>query len=317
MQQVVLFDKLHNHIHVAENNSPMSHANLSGLAAFHTIAIHGSFRKAALELGVSASALSHAMRLLEEQLGVRLLHRTTRHVSLTEAGQALLEQLEPALLGIQAALDGINDFRTSPRGTLRLTVPPDAARFLLAPKLSGFFSQYPDINVELISDDNLQDIVAGRFDAGIRCEETLPQDMIALPLGGQQQFVVVASPAYCAMHGIPASPQELGTHECICWRFPNGEMYRWEFEHDGEPFAVGVQGRLTANDPNLMLEAARQGLGLAYLLRQHVDEGLQRGTLVQVLAEYCPAGSGFFLYYSSRKQMSASLRAFIDYWRES
>lgn len=317
MRQTLLFDNLHNRIHVAENNSSMNQSNLSGLAAFHTIATHRSFRKAALELGVSASALSHTLRTLEEQLGVRLLHRTTRSVSLTEAGQTLLEQLQPALLGIQTALDMINDFRSSPRGTLRLTVPPDAARFLLAPKLAGFFAQYPDIKVELISDDNLQDIVANRFDAGIRCEESLPQDMIALPLGGQQQFVAVAAPAYCARRGIPASPQELSEHECICWRFPNGEMYRWEFEQDGEPLAVGVQGQLTANDPNLMLEAARQGLGLAYLLRQHVEEDLQRGTLVQVLAEYCPAGSGFFLYYPSRKQMSASLRAFIDYWRNN
>ncbi|WP_211248858.1 LysR family transcriptional regulator [Thiothrix lacustris] len=315
MRETLLFDNLHNHIHVTENNSLMSHANLSGLAAFHTIATHCSFRKAALEMGVSASALSHNMRTLEEQLGVRLLHRTTRSVSLTEAGRALLEQLQPALVNIQVALDGINDFRISPRGTLRLTVPPDAGRFLLAPKLSGFFTRYPDINVELISDDSLQDIVSGRFDAGIRCVETLPQDMIAIPLGGQQQFVVVASPTYYAAHGTPVSPQDLGTHECICWRFPNGEMYRWEFEYDEQPFAVGVQGRLTANDPNLMREAARQGLGLAYLLRQHVEEDLQRGTLVQVLEKYCPAGSGFFLYHPSRKQMSASLRAFIDYWK--
>lgn len=312
-----MFDNLHNHAFVTEKYSSMSRPSLPDLAAFTAVATHRSFRKAALELNVSASALSHTLRTLEEQLGVRLLHRTTRSVAPTEAGQALLERLLPALNDIHVALDGINDFRASPRGTLRLSVPPDAARYVLAPKLAGFLARYPDISIELISDDHLLDIVSGGFDAGIRFPESLPQDMVAIPLGGRQQFVVVASPAYCAAHGMPATPQDLGAHECIRRRFTKGEIYRWEFECDSKTLAVEVKGHLTANDSNLMLEAARQGLGYAYLLRQHVLADIHAGTLIQVLADWCPAGSGFYLYYPSRKQTSASLQAFINYWRET
>ena len=294
----------------------MPRFSLPDLAGFRAVARHKNFRKAALELGVSASALSHSLRALEERLGVRLLHRTTRSVALTEAGADLFERLQPALAEIQAALDGLDDFRASPRGTLRLSVPPDAARFVIAPKLAGFLACYPDIHVELVSDDHLLDIVAAGFDAGVRFHESLPQDMVAVPLGGEQQFAVVASPEYFATRSIPLSPQDLAEHECIGWRFSDGEHYHWEFEHAGQALTVSACGRLRANDPQLMLEAARQGLGVAYLLVQHVSEDVRRGTLLQVLDAFCPAGSGFYLYYPSRRQLSLGLRVFIDYWRD-
>ena len=294
----------------------MSRPSLPDLTAFQVIATHRSFRKAALELGVSASALSHTIRHIEEQLDVRLFHRTTRSVALTEVGQALLARLQPALWDIQDALDSVNAFRETPRGTLRLNVPPDAARFLFAPKLAGFLATYPDVQLELISDDHLLDIVASGFDAGIRCLETLPQDMVAIPLGKKQRFVVVASPAFCTQYGIPQTPWELTQFECIRRRFPNGENYRWEFARDGQTYAVDVRGRLAANDSNIMREAALQGLGFAYLLEPQVTDALQSGQLLQVLADYCPADTDFFLYYPSRKQLSASLRALIAYWKE-
>ena len=316
MQHAGLFDNLHNLKCVSENNSTMSRPSLPDLTAFHAIALHGSFRKAALELGVSASALSHTIRHIEEQLDVRLFHRTTRSVALTEVGQALLARLQPALWDIQDALDSVNAFRETPRGTLRLNVPPDAARFLFAPKLAGFLAAYPDVQLELISDDHLLDIVASGFDAGIRCLETLPQDMVAIPLGKKQRFVVVASPAFCTQYGIPQTPWELTQFECIRRRFPNGENYRWEFARDGQTYAVDVRGRLAANDSNIMREAALQGLGFAYLLEQQVAADVQSGQLLQVLADYCPADTDFFLYYPSRKQLSASLRALIAYWKE-
>ena len=315
MQHTGLFDNLHNPAHVNEKISVMSRPSLPDLTAFQVIATHRSFRKAALELGVSASALSHTIRHIEEQLGVRLLHRTTRSVALTEAGQALLARLQPALWEIQEALDSVNAFRETPRGTLRLNVPSDAARFLLAPKLAGFLATYPDVQLELISDDHLLDIVAHGFDAGIRCQETLPQDMVAIPFGQNQRFVVVASPGFCKQYGIPQTPPELAQFECIQRRFPNGELYRWEFAREQETYVIDVRGRLTASDSNVMRAAALQGLGLAYLLEQHVTEDIKNDRLVQVLADYCPADGGFFLYYPSRKQLSTSLRALIDYWR--
>lgn len=293
----------------------MSRPSLPDLSAFQAIATHRSFTKAAVELGVSASALSHSLRSMEEQLGVRLLHRTTRSVALTEAGQALLERLQPALRDIHDALDGVNAFRDTPRGTLRLNVPSDAARFLLAPQLAGFLAAYPQVQLEVISDDHLLDIVAHGFDAGVRCQETLAQDMVAIPFGQLQRFAVVASPAFCQQYGVPQTPLDLLQLECIRRRFPNGELYRWEFAQGAQTYTVEVQGRLTVSDSIVMREAALQGLGFAYLLEQHITDDVQHGRLVQVLADYCPADTAFFLYYPSRKQLSSSLRALIDYWK--
>ena len=259
-------------------------------------------------------SLSHTMRHLEEQLGIRLLQRTTRSVALTQAGAILLEQLNPAFEQIAQALDHLNEFRSTPQGSLRLNVPANVAQVFLAPQLSGFLKQYPEIQLEIVCEDGLVDIVAAGFDAGIRFEESLQQDMIALALVQKLEFLVVAAPDYLAQRGIPQSPQALVQHECLRWRFSNGESYAWEFVEDGQISEVSVRGGFSSNDSIMLLEAARQGLGLAYLFKAQVEQDLQEGRLVSVLAEYCPKNFNLFLYYPSRKQQSTCLKAFIDYW---
>ena len=288
---------------------------LNDLVAFRTVARLKSFRRAALELEVSASALSHALRHLEEQLGIRLLQRTTRSVSLTEAGQALLAQVQPALQQIDQALDGLNAFRATPRGTLRLNVPTNVAQFILAPHLALFLQQYPDIQLEIVCEDALIDIVAAGFDAGIRFEEKLQQDMIAIPLIQNLPMVMVAAPSYLQQHGTPQIPHDLTQHQCLRWRFSNGEYYHWELMDTGKLIEIAVQGRFASNDAVMLIAAARQGLGLAYLFKAQVEADLAQGSLVAVLHEYYAQNFNLFLYYPSRKQ-SASLKAFIEYWRE-
>lgn len=292
----------------------MSRPPLNDLATFQTIARLKSFRKAAVTLGVSASALSHAMRNLEEQVGLRLLQRTTRSVALTEAGQTLLEQLQPALQQIEQALDKLNDYRATPRGSLRLNMPANVAQSVLAPHLASFLKQYPEIQLEVVCEDGLIDIVAAGFDAGIRFEESLQQDMIALPLVSHLPFAVVASPDYLQTHGTPQTPQDLHQHHCLGWRFSNGEHYQWELMEQGRILTLGVHGHFASNDAVLLLEAARQGLGIAYLFKAQVEHDLKQGTLIQLLTDYCPNNFKLFLYYPNRKQ-SASLKAFIEYWR--
>lgn len=293
----------------------MKPVSLADLASFKVIAAQRSFRKAALELGVSPSALSHTMRQLETQLGVRLLQRTTRSVAVTEAGEALLARLKPALLEIEQALETINDYRSTPRGSLRLSVPPDVPCLVLVPYLTEFLRLYPDIQLEIISSDQLLDIVEQGFDAGIRYHERLQADMVAVPFCSQQ-FVVVAAPTYLAKYGIPSYPNDLLQHECIRWRFSNGELYRWQFRQDDQVLEVEVSGHLTTNHPSLIIAAAHQGLGCAYLLKSQVQDDLRTGRLVQVLETFTQFNSQLFLYHPSRKQQSASLSAFIDFWRE-
>ena len=289
----------------------MSLASLADLQSFAAVARLRSFRQAAAELGVSPSALSHALRGLEARLGVRLLNRTTRSVSPTEAGQRLLARLSPTLQELADALDEINSFRDSPVGTLRLNVPRAAAEYVLAPLASRFLREYPGMRLEIITDDKLIDIVAAGFDAGVRFGERLAQDMIALPLGPPQRFVVVGSPAYLAEHGSPTTPQQLSAHRCIRIRFPNGSIYRWEFSRGGEKLEVEVAGPLDVADMPLMVRAAEDGLGLAYVYQQAAAAALAAGRLLTVLDDWRPAEPGFFLYYPSRRQLPAGLRAFI------
>jgi DNA-binding transcriptional LysR family regulator len=295
----------------------MNKPDLSELDAFACVARHRSFKKAALECGVSASALSHAMRTLETRLDVRLLNRTTRSVTPTEAGEQLLQRLGPALREISDALDQINDFRDVPRGTLRLNVPRPAARLLLAPLFARFLAAYPQIRLEVVTDDGLVDIVAGGFDAGIRFGESLAQDMVALPLGPPVRLVVVASPMYAARRGLPRQPQELKQHACIGRRFPSGAVYAWEFSQGGASLAVAVDGPLLLDDDDLILRAALDGIGLAYVYEAQAQESIEQGRLLRVLDAWCPPMSGFFLYYPSRRQMPVSLRLFIAMLRES
>lgn len=289
----------------------MAPASLADLQTFAAIARLRSFRRAAVELGVSPSALSHTLRGLETRLGVRLLNRTTRSVAPTAAGERLLARLSPALLEIQGALDEVNAFRDSPLGTLRINAPRAAAELVLAPLVTRFLSAHPGMKLELVTDDALVDIVAGGFDAGVRFGESLQQDMVAVKLGPSQRFVVVASPAYVAAHGAPQDPRDLQQHRCIGVRFPGGKVYRWEFAKGQEQLEVSVEGPLAVGDMRLMIRAAEDGVGLAYVYAQYAEAGLAAGRLCQVLQDWCPEIPGFFLYYPSRKLMPGGLKAFV------
>lgn len=295
----------------------MDKPDLTELDAFASVARHRSFTKAAPECGVSASALSHAMRTLETRLGVRLLNRTTRSVTPTEAGEQLLARLAPALREIGEALDQVNQFRDTPRGSLRLNVPRAAARWLLAPIFARFLAAYPQIRLEVVTDDSLVDIVAQGFDAGIRFGETLARDMIALPMGPPLRLIVVAAPMYAARRGLPRQPLELKQHACIGRRFPSGALYAWEFAKDGEALAVAVDGPLLLDDDELMLRAALDGIGLSYLYEEQAREWISQGRLLRVLDDWCPPMPGFFLYYPSRRQLPTGLRLFIEMLRDS
>jgi DNA-binding transcriptional LysR family regulator len=291
---------------MAENSS------LNDLHAFAAVAKARSFRRAAVELGVSPSALSHTLRGLEARLGVRLLHRTTRSVAPTDMGERLLSRLAPALLEISNALDAINDDRDSPIGTLRINAPRAACDWVLGPLLPRFLAEHPGMRVELVSEDGFVDIVAKGFDAGVRFGESLQQDMVAVPMGPPQRFVVVASPAYLANHGPLSAPRELIHHDCIRLRFPSGTFYRWEFTKAGEHVEVEVDGPLALSDMHQMVQAAESGLGLAYVYAQYARDALSAGRVVSVLDEWRPSETGFFLYYPSHRHVPAGLRAFIE-----
>lgn len=285
----------------------------SDLSTFVAIARHQSFRKAAEELGVTASALSHALRTIEERLGVRLLNRTTRSVALTEAGQRLYDRVTPAFRDIDDAIEDLNAFRDRPAGTLRINAARLPCHLVLLPMLAGFSQAYPDVSVEIVSDNALTDIVGKGFDAGVRFGEALAADMIAIPLGPRMRFSVVASPAFLARHGAPATPHDLRRLSCIRYRFDSGVFYRWEFERGAEALEVEVSGPVTVNDQDLMIRPALDGLGLAYVFEGQVTEHIAAGRLVEVLSDWCPYYPGFFLYYPSRRQLPAALRAFVDH----
>ena len=287
-------------------------ADLNELTAFAAVARLRSFRKAAVERGVSASALSHALRALEERLGVRLLNRTTRSVTPTEAGRQLLARLEPAMREITDALLDLSTLQQEPAGKLRLNVPRPAARLLLAPMLARFVARYPRVQVELVTDDGMIDIVRDGFDAGIRFGEHVAADMIAVPVGAPQPFVVVASPAYLAARGVPASPRALLEHACIGRRFPSGRQYAWEFGPAGEGVSIAVDGPLVFDDDELMLRAARDGAGVAYVYEADARADIAAGRLVCVLERCLPPAPRYFLYYPGRRQMPPMLRAFVD-----
>lgn len=289
----------------------MSATSLSDLHAFACVARLRSFRRAAAELEVSPSALSHALRNLETRLGVRLLNRTTRSVAPTEAGERLLARLSPALRDLQGALDEVNAFRDSPLGSLRLNAPRPACELVLAPLVAAFLARHPDMQVELVADDALVDIVAAGFDAGVRFGERLQQDMVAIPIGPPQRFIVVASPDYLARHGVPRTPRELTAHRCIRIRFPGGALYRWEFSRAGESLEIEVNGALTVGEMPLMIHAAEQGLGLAYVYASYAADALAAGRLVSVLDDWRAQDERFYLYYPSRRLLPAGLRAFV------
>ncbi len=292
-------------------------ASLADLNAFTAVARAKGFRDAARASGISASSLSEAVRRLEAQLGVRLLHRTTRSVAPTQAGELLLERLSPALDEVERALDVVNGFRDRPAGMLRLNVPVSAARLVLPAVVPGFLAAYPDIRMEIVAEDSFVDILAAGCDAGIRYDDRLEQDMIAVPIGPRRQrFAAAAAPGYLARHGEPAHPRDLLLHACLRSRFTSGAMTAWDFEHDGETVRIEPNGPLIVRAgaaTDLSVDAALAGVGVIYLFEDWLRPHLENGALVAVLEHWWPDFPGPFLYYSGRRLVPAPLRAFIDF----
>jgi len=294
----------------------MRKLDLGDLDAFAAVARHRSFKRAADELGLSPSAVSHMMRALERRLGVRLLHRTTRSVSLTEPGERLLVRLAPALRDVDLALEELDPFRGSPSGTVRINAPETAARLLVERVVPIVLERYPEVAVDIVVEGRLVDIVAEGFDAGVRLGETVPQDMIGIRFGGETRFLAVASPDYLSRSGSPQIPDDLRGHACVRHRMPSGRLYRWEFERHGEEISIDVPGRLTLDRIELMVEAVERHLGIAYVPEHAVAAQLTEGTLLPVLEDWCPPIPGLILYYPGRRHVPGSLRAFIDTLRE-
>jgi DNA-binding transcriptional LysR family regulator len=288
----------------------------SGLAVFAAIVDAGSFARAATRLGLSPSALSHAMRTLESRLGIRLLDRTTRSLSPTPAGEALLARLKPALVSVEEALGDLNDGRDTPAGRIRVSAHRVAAIYAILPRLADFAIAYPAIAVELVVDDGFVDIVADRFDCGVRHAMTLQGDMIAVRISDPVPLVFTAAPAYLAAHGTPAHPDDLAAHRCLGYRYTSsGIVPRWAFERDGQSFERTVRGDFITNDIDVMRDAAVAGLGITCLPLPHAAQQLAEGTLAEVLAGWAPVLPPNHLYYPSRRQPTAAFRAFVDAMR--
>lgn len=291
----------------------MARNTINDLLAFRAVAAERSFTRAAAHMGVSTSALSHTMRGLEQRLGVRLLNRTTRSVLPTEAGERLLRGVEAHFDGIEAELAALGDMRDKPAGTIRITTGAHSAQTILEPALIRLLQDYPDINVELSVDAGFVDIVAERFDAGVRLGETVAQDMVAVRIGPDMRMAAVASPSYFSRSVPPRTPHDLAGHNCINLRFPTyGGLYAWEFEKAGRALNVRVEGQLIVNDPALAFQAAVDGIGMAYLPEDHVLPFIDDGRLVRVLEEWCPSFPGYHLYYPSRRQHSSGFAVLID-----
>jgi DNA-binding transcriptional LysR family regulator len=295
----------------------MRQPSVAEMNAFMAVAERKSFAKAALQLGVSRSGLSETIGALEARLGVRLLNRTTRSVGLTVAGERLLTKLRPLLDELAGAFDSINTFRDKPAGLLRLTVPPPVSSFMLAPLLARFLQEYPEIEVEISVDAALTDIVAGRFDAGMRAGERLERDMIAVRVGADLVAAVVAAPSYLERNPRPSKPSDLETHDCIRFRFPSGLIFPWLFEKKGKRIEVAVKGRLTVNDEALAVRAAVDGAGILYTAAGYLASEIAAGRLIPLLDDWRPAAAQIFLYYPSRRQVPLPLQAFIEFLRRN
>jgi DNA-binding transcriptional LysR family regulator len=294
----------------------MLRSDLPDLAAFATVVEERSFTRAAIRLGVSQSALSHSMRSLEKRMGVQLIARTTRSVSATAAGTALLRELAPALERIGNAIAETMQLRQSPAGRIRLVIPRSAAEMVLMPKLAAFAGKYPDIVLEVTSSNDPVDLVAGEFDAGVQLGEYIQRDMIAVRVTDEMRLAVVGSPAYFHSHPIPKHPQDLKDHSCIGFRFTNG-MYRWEFEKGRKALTVNPQGPVSFDDPDLVIQAVLDGVGIGTSMERNLAVLLNRKRLVSVLEDWCPSFPGYFLYYPSRRNQPAALAALIETLRVS
>ena len=291
--------------------------NFNDLISFMVVARERSFTRAAAQLGVSQSALSHAMRNLETRLDVRLLTRTTRSVAPTEAGEQLFMRLSPHLLEIEQELTALRDTRDRPAGNIRITAGEHAMSAVLWPVLKPFMVKYPDINVEVTVDNGLTDIVDGRFDAGIRLGEQVAKDMIAVRIAPDMRMLVVGSADYLQRFGVPETPEQLEQHRCINLRLPTrGGLYAWEFERDGRELRVRVEGQLTLNNLPQRIDAAENGLGLAYVPEDTVQEAIAQGRLITVLQEWCPTFDGYHLYYPGRRQHTTAFALLVEALRK-
>lgn len=291
----------------------MPRANLNDLSAFLAVVRERSFTRAAARLGVSPSALSHTLRALEERLGVRLLNRTTRSVAPTEAGERLWRAVGPRLEEVEAELEALGELRAKPAGTIRISASDYAAHALLLPRLTVLLPRYPDLKVEISIDDRLVDIVAERFDAGVRDGEQVAKDMIAVRIGPDLRMAVVGAPAYFATRPRPRQPQDLTAHNCINLRLPtHGGLYAWEFQKGRRKLNVHVEGQLVFNQPGAMLKAAVAGVGLAYVLEDVAAPYLDDGRLERVLHDWCPPFPGYHLYYPSRRQASPAFALLVE-----
>jgi DNA-binding transcriptional LysR family regulator len=294
----------------------MYRPGLNDLDAVVAIARKASFRAAALELGMSTTALSNAVGKLEADLGVRLFNRTTRSVSLTDAGRLFIEQVGPALQDIHSAMEAVRSQQATPSGTLRINAFAMAAREILSPLVLEFLRRYPQAHVDLVTEGRLVDIVAEGFDLGVRGADLVPSDMIAVSLGRPQRYAVVGSPAYIEKHGKPRVPPDLLHHRCIRVRLPNGSLYRWQFEKDGQTTQINVSGPITLDEASLARAAVLEGIGFGFFMEQDVRSDIEAGRLIRVLEDWTPPFGGLCLYYPGRRNPSAALKAFIGLARE-
>lgn len=288
--------------------------DLNSLSIFALVAEVRSFRGAADRLGVTRSAVSQAVRKLEEKVGIALVQRTTRSVSLTEAGDRLYSAISPALLDITAAIAETETLQGQARGVLRLAVSSIAETFLSGPFLAAFAEKHPEVRLDITVTDDELDIVAQAYDAGVRLGEVIEQDMIAVAIAGQERQMAVCAPSYHDRFGVPHHPMDLPTHRCIGWRpVARNAPYRWEFAENGKEFKVAVDPEITTNDMALMIKLAEAGTGITFGMEQSFRSSVERGTLIPVLEDYCPYFAGFYLYYPSRRNVAPKLRALIDY----
>lgn len=294
----------------------MSRHGLTELEAVLAIATRGSFRAAALELGLSTTALSNLIAKVERQLGVRLFNRTTRSVSLTDAGRTFVDQVSPALREIREAITAVRSQRDTPSGTLRINAFASGAREILQPLVLEYLQRYPQVHVDLVTEGRIVDIVAEGFDMGLRTADLVPSDMIAVPLGPARRFAVVATPAYFAAHGRPRVPPDLLSHQCIRIRLPNGALYRWHFERDGNPVQIDVSGPITLDETTLALIAVHDDIGVGFFMEADVRDDIAAGRLERVLADWTPPKDPLCLYYPGRRNPSAAFRAFIEMARD-
>lgn len=303
-------------LHWLMNRIEQSGLAFSELNGFAAVAAHRSFRRAAHELSVAPSTLSHAVASLETRLGVKLFHRTTRSVSLSEAGERFLERIRPALEQLSDAMDQANDFRATPRGTLRINAATVSAGRLIEPLVLPFLARYPEMRVEITTDGRLVDIVAGGFDAGVRLAESVPRDMVSVPCGPPMRYVVVGAPSYFAARRRPRKPSDLLAHACIRTRMPSGTPVPWWFEKKGQPVELDVDGPLTLDSSELMLLAAVGAAGLAWVPDWLAEPYVQQKKLVKALEDWSPTFPGLCLYYPQHRHQSAGLRAFVALIRE-